>query len=137
MYSTLFRKSLTIPTVLMVLRSEQRSSLGKSKGLQAVSSDFWSDHWCGQTLSRKMDATFYVGRRKYFIKRNPVQNNAKKVQANFCEALILQISKTRPCRLPPGQENLPKVTKIWLQVVKNLHNISYFLNFFKKMIEYF
>ena len=36
---------------------------------------------------------------EYWVNRNPVRSDEKKVQANFCEALILQISKTRPFRL--------------------------------------
>ena len=63
--STVLRKSFTTPSILMVLRSEQYTSLHKSKGLQAVSSDFQSDNWCGQTLCDKMDGTLFLGRRKY------------------------------------------------------------------------
>ena len=33
---------------------------------------------------------------EYWVNRNPVRSDEKKVQANFCEALILQISKLDP-----------------------------------------
>ena len=51
----------------MVLRSEQNTSLHKSKGLQDLYSDFQSDNWCGQTLCDKMDGTLFLGRRKYLL----------------------------------------------------------------------
>ena len=64
---TRFRKSLIRSTILMVFRWEQRTTLEKSKALQNFYSDFWSDNWCGQTLCLKMNATFYLGRRKYMF----------------------------------------------------------------------
>ena len=51
----------------MVLRSEQNTSLLKSKGLQDLYSDFQSDNWWGQTLCDKMDGTLFLGRRKYLL----------------------------------------------------------------------
>jgi len=76
----------------MVLRSEQRTrrtALDKSKGLQALYSDFLSGHRSGQTLCLKMDGTLFLGQRKNIFRNTFGVNFA--VSSGIFTSILYQI----------------------------------------------